>query len=398
MKRWFLRCTVLALAAGILVVPADRALAGPAPQTAVRTDAMTPSIARLQIAAGWLSGYAIKLNGSLWSWGNNVFGQLGLGDTRHRRLPTRVGRSTGWATIAAGEHCLAVKRDGSLWSWGSNDTGQLGLDSGNNGLRTRPRRVAGADWKAVGVGVEFSVALKRNGSLWTWGNNNLGALGQGNSKEELRYWRPTRVGKSSDWKAIAVGYDWVLALKRDGSLWAWGGNDLGQLGLGTTDDLAHPTPTRVGSDLDWTAISAGGVPSFAIKRDGSLWAWGGNGEGQLGLGDTADRSVPTRVGTGSSWKAVAAAQAGGLALKRDGSLWAWGENGSGQLGLGDKVIRKSPTRVRSSGWAKIAAGSDFSLALKANGSFWAWGSDRKDQLGLRVLRNRLVPTKIASLQ
>src|SRR5450759_4266138 len=245
MKRWFLRWTVLALAAGILVVPADRALAGPAPQTAVRTDAMTPSIARLQIAAGWLSGYAIKLNGSLWSWGNNVFGQLGLGDTRHRRLPTRVGRSTGWATIAAGEHCLAVKRDGSLWSWGSNDTGQLGLDSGNNGLRTRPRRVAGADWKAVGVGVEFSVALKRNGSLWTWGNNNLGALGQGNSKEELRYWRPTRVGKSSDWKAIAVGDDSVLALKRDGSLWAWGGNDLGQLGLGTTDDLAHPTPTRV---------------------------------------------------------------------------------------------------------------------------------------------------------
>jgi Alpha-tubulin suppressor and related RCC1 domain-containing proteins len=358
---------------------------------------MTLSIARAQIVAGWLSGYAIKLNGSLWSWGNNVWGQLGLGDTRHRRLPTRVGRSTGWATIAAGEHCLAVKRDGTLWAWGSNDMGQLGLGSGNNGLRTRPRRVAGADWKAVDVGYEFSVALKRNGSLWTWGNNNLGALGQGNSKEARR-WRPTRVGKSSEWKAIAVGYDSVLALKRDGSLWAWGGNDLGQLGLGTTDDLAHPTPTRVGSDLDWTAISAGEVPSFAIKRDGSLWAWGGNGDGQLGLGDTVDRSVPTRVGAGSSWKAVAAAQEGGLALKRDGSLWAWGENGSGQLGLGDKVTRKSPTRVRSSGWAKIAAGSDFSLALKANGSFWAWGSDRKDQLGLRVLRNRLVPTKIASLQ
>ena len=292
MKRWFLRSTVLALAAGILVVPAGRALAGPAPQTAVRTDAMAPSIARVQIAASWFSGYAIKLNGSLWAWGNNVFGQLGLGDTRQRRLPTRVGRSTGWATIAAGEHCLAVKRDGSLWSWGSNDTGQLGLGSAKYGPHPRPQRVAGADWKAVGVGVEFSVALKRDGSLWTWGNNNLGALGQGTSTEELRYWRPTRVGRSSDWKAIAVGQDWVLALKRDGSLWAWGENDSGQLGLG--DKVTRKSPTRVRSS-GWAKIAAGSDFSLALKANGSFWAWGSDRKDQLGLRVLRNRLVPTKI-------------------------------------------------------------------------------------------------------
>ncbi len=401
MKHWFLRSGVVALAVASLVVPASRVLAGPAAPQASASGTRALTTSRAQIVAGAYSGYAIKPDGSLWAWGLNNEGQLALGDTKSRRLPTHVGRSVGWATLSAiGEHCLAVKVDGSLWAWGANDTGQLGIGTSGkygNRPRLRPQRVAGGGWKAAGAGEEFSIALKRDGSLWAWGNNNLGVLGLSTSTGS--YHVPTRVGMGNDWQAIAVGESYVLALKRDGSLWSWGDNSLGCLGLGTSDDLAHPTPTQVGSDTDWTAISAGGVVSLAIKRDGSLWSWGANAEGQLGLGDTVSRSVPTRVGTGNSWKAIAAAQEGGLALKRNGSLWSWGENFSGELGIGHTHgTRKSPTRVGGSGWAKIAAGNSFSLALKANGTYWAWGNDHVGQLGLAVLGQRVVPRRIVGLR
>ena len=403
-KHWFLRSGVVALAVASLIVPASRALAGPGAPQAPASGTRALTTGRAQIVAGAYAGYAIKPDGSLWAWGLNNEGQLALGDTKNRRLPTHVGRSFGWAMIAAGwSHCLAVKLDGSLWAWGGNDVGELGI--GINGRygnrpRVRPQRVTGGGWKAVAAGDGSSFGLKRDGSLWAWGGNNLGVLGLGTTTTRLgAYAVPTRVGTGNNWQAIAVGDGWVLALKRDGSLWSWGDNSLGCLGQGTSDDLAHPTPTRVGSDTDWTAISAGGVVSLALKRDGSLWSWGANAEGQLGLGDTVSRSVPTRVGTGTAWKAIAAAQEGGLALKRDGSLWSWGENFSGELGIGHTHgNRKSPTRVEGSGWAKITAGNSFSLALKANGTYWAWGNDHVGQLGLAVLGQRVVPRRIVSLR
>ena len=384
MRRWLVRCTIVALIAAILILPGT-ALARPAAPSAAKMGNMA-TIGRAQITAGWYCGYAIKPNGSLWSWGLNTSGQLGLGDTKSRRLPTHLGRSVGWKTIAASDqHCLAVKLDGSLWAWGANDEGQLGI--GINGKygnrpRLRPQRVAGGGWKAVGAGsAEFSVGLKRDGSLWSWGNNDHGDLGLGTTSDVLgSHAVPTRVGTGNDWKAIGVGYDWVFALKTDGSLWAWGDNSSGQLGMGTTDDLAHPTPTRIGSDLDWTAICA---DTYAIKRDGSLWSWGG-------------ASVPARVGTGNSWKTVAAGFGDVFALKTGGSLWAWGVNGGGQLGLGDRVARTSPTRVRG-GWTKVAVGDAWTLGLKSNGTFWSWGMDHAMQLGLPVVRTRGVPTRIFSL-
>lgn len=400
MKRWLVRCTVAALAVGILAAPANRALAGPTAPRAARTEAMASTAARAQVVAGEYAGYAIKPDGSLWAWGDNSFGQLGLGDYRNRHVPTRVGRSIGWATIAAGEHCLAIRRDGSLWAWGDNDMGQLGLNLKNNHGQPSPRRVGTGLWKAVGVGFEFSVAIRRDGSLWAWGNNENGDLGMGNHESGSPLRR--RVGTDSDWKAIAVGYDWVIALKSDGSLWSWG-EGVASLGLGTSDGLAHPTPARIGSDSDWTAVAGGRGPTFALKRDGSLWAWGGNGQGALGVGDTADRLVPTRVGTGTTWKTVVAGQVGGLALQNDGSLWSWGDNSSGQLGLGttDDLAHPTPTRVGTgTQWVKIAAGNVadlFSLGLKANGSFWAWGSDLLNQLGLKVRHSHSLPTRIAGL-
>lgn len=190
-----------------------------------------------------------------------------------------------------------------------------------------------ADWAAVAAGYEHSLALKTDGSLWAWGGNMFGQLGLRDTHKRLK---PVRVGTGRAWATISAA-DQSLALKRDGSLWAWGSNEFGQLGLGDTRNRLRPA--RVGTQKDWTAIAAGGFHSLGLQSDGSLWAWGEKFAGGLG------KLTPTRVGTGNDWTAIAAGYEHSLALKADGSLWAWGWNYWGDLGLGDTHDRLKPTRV-----------------------------------------------------
>jgi alpha-tubulin suppressor-like RCC1 family protein len=198
---------------------------------------------------------------------------------------------------------------------------------------------------------------------------------------------------------VSAGGWHTLALKKDGSLWAWGLNTYGQVGHGSTQEI-QDSPVQVGGD-DWAVVVAGEVHSLAIKKDGSLWAWGGNYSGQLGLGDEIDRNTPQRVGGADDWVSVQAGRDTGLAQMADGGLWAWGANGSGQLGLGDTTNRNDPTRVGTdSDWAYIARGADnFTLVAKADGDLWAWGLNNFGQLGLGDSgsgTNRNVPTVVGT--
>ena len=363
------------------------------------------------IVTGGAHSLLLDADGSLWAWGANRHGQLGLGDNNNRNAPTQVGTDTDWKSVNSfGSHTVALKSDGSLWVWGWNHRGQLGL--GDNVDRNVPVQIGtDTDWKSVpSVGLFHTVAIKNDGSMWAWGENNDGELGLGDNRNRST---PTRIGTDTDWKSVSTGSAHTVAIKDDGSMWAWGWNYYGSLGLG--DNRDRNAPTRIGTDTDWKSVSAGVVHTVAIKNNGSMWAWGDNSSGQLGLGNRLrlgirrNRNVPTRVGRDTNWKSVSTGRHT-VAIKNDGSLWAWGNNSFGQLGLRDSVPRRvvqdltwglwgdnryAPERVGADAdWASVSVGGNHTVALKTDGSVWAWGNNDSGQLGLRDNINRSLPERI----
>ena len=286
------------------------------------------------VGAGQFSTLAIKADSTLWAWGRNEHSMEGFSTDRIWHVPTQVGAEKDWRAVAVGQyHTLALKKDGTLWAWGSNAYGMLGIGTGMR--RSVPVQVGtDTDWSALAAGDGHTVALKSDGTLWAWGRSHYGQLGTGTKKNRSV---PTRVGDATNWAAITAREYHSLALKSDGTLWAWGSNAYGQLGAegaGTCDEFnCSLTPIQVGNASDWAAMDAGWNHSLALKSDGTLWTWGNNYFGQLGVGIGTNRSVPTRVGAATDWAALAAGNNHSLALKSDGDMWAWGENESGQLGI-----------------------------------------------------------------
>jgi alpha-tubulin suppressor-like RCC1 family protein len=342
---------------------------------------------------------------TLTAWGSNYFGQLGDGTYGNRRTtPVEVRNLDGaeLKTIAAGgSHNLALKDDGTVLVWSDNSSGQLGDGSNNN--RPWPAQAEDANdpsgylngVNAIAAGADHSLALKDDGTVWAWGNNTSGQglriSGQLGTDEIPSSNTPVEVGDlPGGVEAIAAGSAHGLALKDDGIVWAWGNNNSGQLGDGTNATSTRPVQV---SNLDGVkAIDGGGGYSLALKNDGTVWAWGGNFFGQLGDGTTtngtptkcelmevrpkmrsscSDSNTPVQMGElPGGIEAIAAGGAHGLALKNDGTVWAWGNNQNGQLGngtitLGTNVLGiNAPMQVSALIGAKkaIAAGSEYSLA------------------------------------
>ncbi|QSX37718.1 RCC1 domain-containing protein [Shewanella sedimentimangrovi] len=347
---------------------------------------------------------AQKADGSYWGWGvdDYKYGFRGI----DYRLPGQIGAESDWqVTRTGGRSSFAIKSDGTLWSWGYG--AELGL---NNGwldewgyLQTpailQPQQVnTDTDWADIRVGWTQVVALKKDGSIWSWGSNYSGALGLGLENDPDVYWlqvdTPTRIGNRTDWVKIAAAEDTSYAIDSSGRLWGWGQNDYGQIGDGT--DVDRNVPTQVGSDTDWRDVAGGWGHTLAIKSDGSLWAWGDNSHGLLGDGTTETRLSPVRIGTDNDWQAVAAGDSHSIALKKDGSIWGWGNGGSGPTGLGNFEDVYQPTRIGvDNDWVEIGAGDSHSVAVKADNSHWSWG--HKGQTGLGSLAgNQNLPARMPS--
>ena len=287
------------------------------------------------------------------------------------------GGDKNWIIIDAGSfHSVGIKSDGSLWAWGDNSNGQIG--DGTNIDRASPVQI-GTDnkWISISCGYENTIGLKSDGTLWAWGENNYGELGDGTTTFRIT---PVQIGADDKWVSIASGFRHTLGLKSDGSLWTWGLNQYGQLGDGTT--IHKYNPMQIGTDFNWVGISAGSHHSLALKSDGSIWAWGWNYYGSLGDGTTIQRNSPVQIGADNKWTSISAGLYHNLGLKSDGTLWAWGENTYGELGDGTTTQRNSPVQIGTDNkWVSITAGSAHSVGLKSDGTILAWGYNFFGQLG-----------------
>jgi RHS repeat-associated protein len=353
------------------------------------------------VAAGGAHSLGLLTSdGTVWAWGTNHYGQLGNGTTVDSSVPVQVSNLTNVTAVSAGDaHSLALKNDGTVWAWGHNEGGQLGI--GTTSINsTVPVRVSNlTSVSAVAAGHDHSVALKSDGTVWGWGYNRYGQLGNGSNTDSSV---PVQVitGNHSFLTGvtkIAAGNYHSLALKSDGTVWAWGSNALGELGNNSTTDSNKPVQVRNLTGV--TAIAGGGDNSFAVKSDGTVWDWGSNSNGQLGNGTLTSSSVPVQVHNLTGVVSVASAGGTAFARKSDGTVWAWGSGINGVLGNGGTSDSSVPVQVSISGVSALGGGPDagHALALKSDGTIWAWGSNFFGQLGNGTTTNSSVPVRVTGL-
>jgi alpha-tubulin suppressor-like RCC1 family protein len=314
------------------------------------------------------------------AWGQNNYGQLGLGNVSGYSSPKNVGSLANWSVVSSGNHVMAVKSDGTLWAWGYNVYGQLGTGTRNN--YSSPTQVGSlTNWATVSSGSNsHTLAVDTSGKLWAWGNNNYGQLGLGNT---TLYSSPVQVGSLTNWKTVTAASSVSYAIKTDGTLWSWGYNGYGQLGDSTA--TAKSSPVQIGSKF-WVQISSNNSHTLGLQKDGTMWAWGYNGQGQLGTGNTTAQSSPIQIGSSFFWQYIAAPYGNtnghSLAVTTTGALYTWGYNAQGQLGTGNTTSYSSPKQIGLlTNWLNVAGGFYSSQAIKTDGTLWAWGTNAYGQLG-----------------
>jgi alpha-tubulin suppressor-like RCC1 family protein len=345
----------------------------------VVTPPTSSSYTVLNLAQGESSTFVLRSDNTLWSWGWNGEGELGLGlDTvsyENVFTPTQV--TGAWNDVQAGPYNMfAIKSDNTLWAAGSNTDGQLGVgDTANKNSMTQ---VSGTNWSKVAPSINYgthTLGLKTTGTLWAWGDNANGELGNGMTGGNET--SPIQIGSDTNWSYIHAAYLRSFAIKTTGTLWGWGKNTSGELGDGTS--TSHNTPTQVGAYSDWTKIASTWHTSFGIRSNGTLW-----GTGNLSaILNVADTDTFTQIGSDTNWSDIVCGYEQCYATKTTGQVYVWGYNGSEYcLGLGDTSNRDTPTLINAdTDWSLVSAGTYSGLATNG-GNITVWGDMFGDYHGV----------------
>ena len=351
--------------------------------------------------------------GKLFTWGNNNDGQLGLNQPTSTKYssPVQIPGTT-WTNMSIDgggyaqedDSWAVVKTDGTLWCWGDNENGQLG--DGTVVEKSSPVQIPGSTWKYVESDGDSRAAIKTDGTLWVWGRGDIGQLGDNSNGPSAKVSSPKQV-PGSTWSRVSVGYRQLLATKTDGTLWTWGSNSDGAGGFNEAPSNRKSSPVQIPGST-WSRPIAGREIAGGVKTDGTLWMWGRGSDGALGNNDRTNRSSPIQV-PGTTWKQfTSGSQPFVIAVKTDGTAWAWGDNVYGQLGLnqssGPPSTSKisSPTQIGSgTDWSMFSASYYMSAGTKTDGTLWVMGdngnatpSGTGGALGLNDTISRSSPTQI----
>jgi len=305
-----------------------------------------------------------------------------------------------WKAISTGDNfSIAIRTDGSLWTWGENDQGQLGDGTFVN--KDSPIRVGlDNDWIFITANGKNAAAIKKDGTLWAWGDNQYGAWGDYESSTS--YGKdsniPLRVGTENNWIYVTTSSAGTTAIKTDGTIWGCGLKYGSAAFDQNSIEYQKITPTlytplgKIGSESSWVSVYSWGLITFAIKKNGTLWAWGNNRYNDLGTTATNYAYKPIQIGVDTNWKSISNYANNTFAVKTNGTLWAWGENSNSELGDGTNIKRITPIQIGTdTDWKTVSTGSSYTLAIKNNGTLWGWGTLI---VGLTINKT---PTKVENL-
>lgn len=330
--------------------------------------------------------FALQNNGTLWGCGYSGRGALGNNSTFgdfsffiQPLGPDATGPTNSWAQVASAAFTLATQSNGTLWSWGYNLSGEAGTNTTSSS--SSPVQVGSALWSKIACAYFCSAAIQSNGTLWAWGTNRNGQIGNNSTQITPSFSSPVQIGTQSYWASVFVGQQNNFAIQSNGTLWGWGSNGSGRMGNNTSASFS--SPVQVSTLSNWSQVSCGYNHNQGILSNGTLWGWGANTFGQIGNNSRVSAvSSPAQIGSLSTWVQVASGLNYSMAIQSDGTLWTWGISSLGRLGLNTTTDYSSPVQIGPySNWSKVACASNYSLAIQSNGTLWAWGNNSWGQFG-----------------